>query len=461
MNTDATFLEGILAFIGAISQAGRRKMEERLKNVRPRDRAILLEQVRRADALAWWWQGSWVEAARAWLFVKLVLDWISGGDWAPPLSDADRKREVDAHLGWLRNAAEGAVRNALMDLVTSRALMRMISEGQRDASRDQWDPALFTDPRSHSPAKFRYLIHALRLSAGIGTPTRETQARFDYLRQTLGPYLNADGAGPWGLRSAEMYLREPAMLLTELLSCSIIDQAHPRTYGNFAFGFILEVPKGNICMASTVDLAINNARGRADMLVLQTTPLDRILAVEDFLEPLAGMYARPLQPPGTVLAGTRGHNEVLVLGAMGGARVRVVGIFVKVIRGRLWESFAQEDLQHGLGRMIRECSRSLAIPIVPIPDDAGTPSDVPFDEWAREADPRPASALRVGNTVSVYQDADVTSEYDMAAIRGAAQLLLQQGSTPDQVHRRLHDDDGIPHAVCERVLNLLGHRDYL
>ena len=49
----------------------------------------------------------------------------------------------------------------------------------------------------------------------------------------------------------------------------------------------------------------------------------------------------------------------------------------------------------------------------------------------------------------------------MIGIRQQATVLLQQGMTPEQVHRRLHDKDHLPHAVVERALALLGHLNYM
>src|SRR5262249_55112584 len=131
--------------------------------------------------------------------------------------------------------------------------------------------------------------------------------------------------------------------------------------------------------------------------------------------------------------------------------------------------------------MILMCADMCQVPIVPIQDDnVECPgSEIGFHEWLKGTKKSPAPShgpsmqatssipmsgspsLVVGDMVSVYRDQDVIREYDMIAIRDDARLYLQQGMTPEQVHRRLHDRDGLPHAVVERALALLGHRNYM
>ena len=54
-------------------------------------------------------------------------------------------------------------------------------------------------------------------------------------------------------------------------------------------------------------------------------------------------------------------------------------------------------------------------------------------------------------------------QYNLTAITEAARDLLAQGQTPEETHRTLHDDAefGLPHDIIERVMDSLGHRDYL
>lgn len=67
-----------------------------------------------------------------------------------------------------------------------------------------------------------------------------------------------------------------------------------------------------------------------------------------------------------------------------------------------------------------------------------------------------SSSLVLDDTVSVYRDRDLIREYDMIAIRQDARMYLQQGMTPEQVHRRLHDQGGLPHQLVERCWSRWG-----
>ena len=223
----------------------------------------------------------------------------------------------------------------------------------------------------------------MRLRATIGmmgmNPSPPEKARAKYLKEHIGlPYLvetlQISGGTKLELKAAQYYFDNPSVIQQELLSCSVISDTHPQTYVSFSFGFILEVPKGNVCAASKRDLAVNNSVARGEMLATLTSTGGKARAVDGFLDILVGMYESDLPAPRNLLADSGNqHNEVVVVGSLGGsAPVKVIGIFVKVTpeKGlKLWESAMKANL------LIGRCSQRFNLPIVPIPDDSGTASN--------------------------------------------------------------------------------------
>jgi hypothetical protein len=468
-----------LGVIGAISPVGRLKIETKLRALSADHQRQIAALMRRADALAYFWQGSWVQVARAWLLIRMT-GWFNARGYDPQPSD---EADVQRWLGQLRTMAEAMVRQQLLDLVTARATLEALAAAQRNAERLAWDPATaFTNPSAHNPENFCYLVHAMRPTAALGKPSPETKPMHDYNLQHLGPYIDPQPDRNLTLRSAELYLTNPEMIKAEMLSCSLISNRHKKLYGNFSFGLILRVPSENICMAAPRDLAVGNSQARAAVLAMQETPLHRVMVVDDFLESLLGLYRQPLASPAQILARTAaaGHNEIVVLGFSGANTVGIAAIFIKVTsRNMLWRTFVAEDERYGLRQHILRCAGRLNVPIVPIQDDNPdcAASDISFAAWLtgpRPAPPSPRPAtksdappvrashsLQVGNAVSVEHMPDRIREYDMIQIRQDAQGMLARGMRPDQVHRELHDRGGLPHEVAERVLNLLGYRNYI
>ena len=472
-------IRAALELIGAINGVGRQKIELKLQGLEPFERIQIAALMRRVDGLAWWWQGSWVRAARAWMLAQVAAACIGRMGYGAPGA-----RQMGAWLDLLRVMPEATVRQQLSDMVSGHLTLNALSLAQRNPARGPWnDLMLQTNPRHHDPRRFCYLVHALRPLTGLGIASEETRKMHDYTMKKIGAFVDIGRDRALTLRSAMLYLRHPEIIESEMLSCSLITETRRKLYGNFSFGFILQAPGENICIASTGDLALSNAQARASVLAMEPTPLHRLVRVDDFIESLLGLYQQPLEAPGALAAHSSAdsHNEVVVLGFAGVKRIRVAGIFIKVTsRNRLWQSFVQDDEDHGLRDLVLGCAHRLGIPVVPIEDDnpkcAG--SAVDFDDWCRSAPRRERtdpiaprrepdrgrhedSSLQVGDVVSIYRDAERTREYDMGAIRQDAGQMLAQGMTADEVHRRLHDDGHIPHAVIERVMNLLGQYDYL
>ncbi|MEX3950806.1 hypothetical protein AB4Y40_23975 [Paraburkholderia sp. EG287B] len=469
-----------LTIIGAISPVGRLKIETKLRDLSQQEQLQIVALIKSADNLAYFWQGNWVQAARAWLLVR-VVEWISLGSFVPP----NDQTQMIGWVGQLRTMAETVVRQQLLELVTGRATLDALALAQCNLDRQSWQPKVaFTEPLKHNDNKFCYLVHAMRPSTGLIAPTRDTLKMHEYTVKKLGRFIEKGSDGTLTLKSAELYLTTPSTIEAEMLSCSLICENRKKLYGNFSFGFILQAPSTNICIASPSDLAISNSQARAAVLAMQPTPLHRLVQVDAFLESLLGLYQQPLKSPSQILAlsSPTGHNEVVVLGFAGKERVKIAGIFIKVTsKNMLWQSFVNDDAAHCLRGMILTCADMCGVPIVPIQDDNDKcpGSEICFHEWleGRKASPRPgsspsiqatpslstagSSSLVLGDTVSVYRDRDLIREYDMIAIRQDARMYLQQGMTPEQVHRHLHDQGGLPHQVVERVLESLGHRNYM
>lgn len=469
-----------LIIIGAISPVSRLKIESKLRDLSQQDYQQILALIKSADNLAYFWQGSWVQAARALLLVR-VSQWITMGSFLPP---EDEQAQVLGWTGQLRTMAEAMVRQQLLVLATGRATLDALALAQRNIPRQAWHSAAFTEPARHNDEHFCYLVHAMRLTTGLGVPSKDTAKMHEYMMAKLGHFIETGSDRALTLKSAELYLTNPNMIEAEMISCSLISHSRKKLYGNFSFGFILQAPGSNICMAMHRDLALANSQARASLLAMQPTPLHRLVQVNDFLESLLGLYQQPLPSPENILAlsSPTGHNEVVVLGFAGAARVKVAGIFIKVTgKNMLWQSFANDDAAHGLRKLILSCADKCKVPIVPIQDDNDEcpGSQISFQAWlgGETLSPRsessssvhatpsassPASpSLVVGNVVSLYRDRTVSREYDMLAIQQEARRHLGQGMAAHQVHRRLHDQDGLPHEVVQRALELLGHYNYM
>ena len=375
-----------LALIGAISQVGRTKIETRLRDLPPEDQLIIANLIKSADALAYFWQGTWVQAARAWLLVRLA-EWASPGKLRPP---HDARAQITSWTAQLRTMAETVVRQQLLDLVTGRATLDALAAAQCNIDRLAWRPnAAFTHPQQHNDHNFCYLVHAMRPTTGLDTPSPQTIKMHEYTVKQLGHFVETDTEGSLTLKSAALYLTNPAMIEAEMLSCSLINENRKKLYGNFCFGFILKVPSTNICVAHPSDLAISNSQARGAMLAMQPTPLHRLVKTSAFLDSLTGMYLHPLPSPAQILAlsSPTAHNEVVVLGFAGTARIKVDGIFIKVTsKNMLWQSFVDEDAMHGLRDLIFMCADMCQVPIVPIQDDneACPASDISFIEWLKK-----------------------------------------------------------------------------
>lgn len=180
-------------------------------------------------------------------------------------------------------------------------------------NRNAWR-AGFTDPLHHNDARFRYIVHALRLNE-VPDP---------------------NNTSPW--TSANSILADPNAKLRNwfAISCSLIDQAHRQTFKGC--GLILRVPVENILTTHTGDLGFPNQVG-AVLPPWANTPATKRQATGALLEKIRDYDVAHggLHTPSQVLAGTgrrnTAYNEIVVTGSTrgpnGGSVVTVSGLFLQ------------------------------------------------------------------------------------------------------------------------------------
>src|SRR5215831_13162530 len=87
-------LDSALALIGSISQIGRSKLEAKLAQAGEPNKAQIANWMREADALAYFFQTSWRDTARAWILLKyLALYWAGPEQGAVP-TEMERKEKL-------------------------------------------------------------------------------------------------------------------------------------------------------------------------------------------------------------------------------------------------------------------------------------------------------------------------------------------------------------------------------
>ena len=373
-------LNETLAYFDQIGSLGRAKIERFLNSlVDQRWKKAIFDIIVRGEEPGYAWQWSWKIAARAWILAHLVADeYLINGDWqAPP------KHVVDAWVLKLNTTYEDQLRQEINACFSFKRDMKGLLARMNSPARGLWDVGQFTNPAHHNPLKFRYIVYALTPSINMPFVQAGSDPRSDYLKNKLNGYLNQVGVG-YELNCAHYYMMNPTALHTELLSCSLIANNHVKTYRDSPFGFVLIVPKQNLCFAKASDAALSNAEGRADALVGKSTS-ERLTTISGAMESLVGMYESDLDPPDKILEESRSkgaHNELGVVGSISGLMVNPGAIFVKVTPdGQLWDSFVQMAGVHNLQALILQCSLTLGIPIVAIPDHRGTSSAVAFSAW--------------------------------------------------------------------------------
>ena len=339
--------------------------------------------------------GNWQSTARAWLLMKLCTEFWAGEGVGPAPNPSEMTRISQI----LHANSEAYFRNEIRTKFDPAATLRSIEAKSLDRSRTVWDTA-FSDPERHDENNFIYLIHAMRPTTAIGVDRATHAKRAAYLQRRWEGFLEPKSVRTtmWTLHSASLYLSRPEILTTEVLSCSVIRNNHVRTYGSFEFGYILSVPGINIIAASPRDISASAVQNmaRGDQLANLSCEDEskvgylKMGLLNDFYRKLGERFEDHLQTPNQIVDASRGHNEILVLGRSLSPRsaksvVRPKAIFVKTRDGKICKSFFRMEIEWGLGRLMAQCSRSLDIPIVPIPDDTETPSRIDFELWRETA----------------------------------------------------------------------------
>ncbi|MCP4191171.1 MAG: hypothetical protein GY768_11150 [Planctomycetaceae bacterium] len=386
--TNATIAAAVTV-LKSISPVGGFKIESVLlaENLLWPDIAAQLETITARTPFYWSWQST----ARAWLLIKLCTNYWTG----PGLAPAPTPVEINNDRQHVNGTSESTLRNEIWATFDPQAVLRVFEQRKLHPSRTRWNNA-FSDPNFHDPNNFLYLIHAMRPTAGIGVDKVTQPKRAAYLRRRLNGFLDPASlqTTQWTLLSGSLYLSQPEILQTELLSCSVIRNNHVKTYAKTVFGYILSAPGTNIAAAEHRDLAASAVQNmaRSDQLANVSCEDEtmigyaRLSLINDFYHKLLPNYYAQLDPPDTIVNRSTSHNEVLVIGSMSTSVVRPAAIFIKTSRqGKICTSFLKLDAQWGLGSLMATCSRNLNIPIVPIPDDDEEASQIDFQLWRQTA----------------------------------------------------------------------------
>jgi hypothetical protein len=378
--TTQTGLDDSLDYLDEMGVVGGAKIKKFIDSLSSKKKEQeILTVIVRAEHPGYFWQSGWKRAARTWMLCKLVSgDHLGNGFWDQPNGGV-----INGWVMSLNNKYEPQLQSEIRTMLAFGGPFNQLETFQKDPSRTRWDKGSFTDPKNHKSTKFCYIVYALTGSVGMKNITAESNPRSDYLKKTLTGYLD-EASSSWNFRCAEYYLKNPSVMHSELLSCSIVSDEHPKTYRDSPFGFVLSVPKENLCFASPSDMALSNADGRTDSLQ-GMSQLAKLATVSRSLEPIVGMYQQKLDSPSEILTKAKskgGHTELAVVGSISGLLVVPVAIFIKVTSGgALWPTFVTEAVQFGLKTHILNCAATHSIPIVALVDDSKGGSDESFSTW--------------------------------------------------------------------------------
>ncbi len=236
------------------------------------------------------------------------------------------------------------------------------------AKRDSWAPRNFTDPAHHDARNYKYIIHGLQgNSVKIYNDASTLDSVFERLQGDYagvqvphgGRMVNAIGAdGSIRFLPYREYLRNPALLTKDVISCSVISDQVPDTYTDF--GLILKVPKECVMLTGNRDLNIKNRA--TDMLTefenYGTDPRSRdMMTPAEILDlcinRIAGVTTRDEM--------NRQYNEIVCIGrSPEGKMVETTGIWVKVNEdgdyyshyhaGSPYSTVITDDIDNEIGR---------------------------------------------------------------------------------------------------------------
>jgi hypothetical protein len=281
----------------------------------------------------------------------------------------------DLMPGLVGEVAGMSAQSVLDDLANSLSGKRHIAalagaqnDPVRRSAMESWNPDLFTLPGSHNPESFVHLIVGLRRQTDIGLATAP-KARRDYVALHLSEFIDRSG----NYRSAEHYLSDPDILTKSLISASVITETKTKTYANMHFGFVLRAPKELIAAASPADMDMGFDKAtRPDMLAVESDRNVKMALITDsFVQGVASLYMRKLPTRQDLITQTAetGHNEIAVVGSIGGFAVRVSALFVKTTPGKAMLAAEHDvDDEWEISRKIPACCDRLGVPLLRIPD---------------------------------------------------------------------------------------------
>jgi len=368
---------GAISQLEAINAIGSARLISVVKRLTEREGQDLGEAISAVDARAGGYRvfgtslSYWAGPARAWMLHQLPDE--KALTFNPP-TFSPLEPPVLAKL--VDKVAAMSAQDVLDELATALSGKRHIAalagaqnDPVRKAAMDTWNPDLFTMPAAHKPDKFVHLIVGLRRNTDIGLASAP-KARKDYVAIHLSDFIDKS-SGTY--RSAEHYLSNPDILTKSLISTSVITETKSKTYANMHFGFVLRAPKELIAAASHADMDMGFDKAtRPDMLAVESDRNVKMALITDsFVQGVASLYMRPLPKRIDLINQTSetGHNEVAVIGSIGGFSVRVSGIFVKVSPGKpMLAAEHDTDDEWEISKKIIACADRLGVPVVMIPD---------------------------------------------------------------------------------------------
>lgn len=185
-----------------------------------------------------------------------------------------------------------------------------------------------TDPTSHDPTNFRYLVYAINPFAKLNALQITSLDRKDGITYDKS----------WGDQSISMY-DEPERVADRVsLSMSLIDQDHTETWGNA--GLIVEAPEDNVIITETKDAGSHN--NNLDFLTAQAQK--RYVMDGDTL--INSSYPES-------------YNEVVAVANRDGKQLRLKGFFYKT-------TSTGEPLDDTITRRIKSHAERLGLPVVAI-----------------------------------------------------------------------------------------------
>lgn len=186
-----------------------------------------------------------------------------------------------------------------------------------------------TDPITHNPNSFRYLVHAINPSSPMFA------AQFDLTSKLDG--ITYDES--WGNQKISM-LDQPERVAERVsLSMSLIDQGNTSTWGNA--GLIIGAPEENIVLTSEKDAGTNNSH--LNYLRVQGD-VHGIMSADDLLFRTS---------PNT-------YNEVVAIADQDGSKLELRGFFLKTTsKGEL--------LDPNLANIMIMNAQRLGLPIIELP----------------------------------------------------------------------------------------------